>query len=126
MVKVGPLRSPYLYFVRHNVKNKLFHELFTVLNLFSTNCIEPSLSVPEKIHEQETHLCKKGITVNWNLPRMSALVQRKFNRKVVIKKQLKSQLLRFLLLPCFLMYVLAHVIEVISAVPKETKKRAWH
>lgn len=57
---------------------------------------------------------------------MSALVQRKFNRKVVIKKQLKSQLLRFLLLPCFLMYVLAHVIEVISAVPKETKKRAWH
>lgn len=52
---------------------------------------------------------------------MSARVQRKFNN-VVIKKQLKSQLLHLLLLPYFLMHFLAHVTEVRSTVPKETKK----
>lgn len=42
----------------------------------------------------------------------------------MIKKQLKSQLLYSLLLPYFLTYFLAHVIEVISNVPKETKKKS--
>lgn len=57
---------------------------------------------------------------------MSARVQRKFNKKVVIKKQLKSQLLRLLFLPYFLMRFLARVTEVRSTVPKETKKRREH
>lgn len=53
---------------------------------------------------------------------MSALIKPKFNNKIVIKKQLKSHLLHFLLLPYYLMYFLAHIIEVIPTVVKETKR----